>query len=1096
MPGVVLVLTDSNGQAYGNPASPWHITIGFTNQSKLMCSTLDRILAGQYSDAQSNIRTLLGRMWRAQNAYRWLWTKDDAIVVETTLVDQPQKLRDLVRLLGLPDTVIEWKEFSTYITAEHSLGKIEYVKVDDSSTDLQLPDSFRLALAFMANGKLVNYYVPPSSTTSKLGLSACESASSSPPPPQAGELVDFSIEVEFTGDGLLGGIHEYAPYLGMHTTFGANKVVRRLPLELSGDSARPASRPQNAEKADNMFGFDRDVLSYRLAEQLRFNLAHTERTRGDDSIWFEVWCCSRNSGLHEIDEKESRCVTRHISCGVISLELYTLMKAHADTKQTQFTLTRLVTDNKIVDVKLNEYRAAGVHITEQNYRQHMERAMQETHKGVLQFHITVNRFDAAQYRNSIFGHSNMKTELLHAVKPLGAWGPYVDKEGDLRWGDHEEKDAKHVRPTTKEYRGADGKIHRRDTLELRANFAPILYTSEKGIERMMQCLEKDILTPYARHFMKLDQRSNEPLIQPLNKQISQLQMPMWVSKMGHGPVFSYWSCHDPTTREYATEAERQADLELYGFDERTERLLTTMLHASLRRHGLSPELFQRTIQEHFSLKNKSKVMAPLMSVCRSVIADVGTFAANQALYTADYRFVTRPTGKKLRAESHMVVLDSWDNTILNNIGNSDDCEGMDNTATTIIRSYATGRHTLDFRWESALLNTVQLYLSHSVVYDVGATVTSAYVNTNNEKIDLKKNKDLPMVGDAMDLNSECAGHCHALMGSLLDCLTRLENGSNIGDEVLEKIRAAVPACPLFRARDAQRQMLVLEPTGSIDENILPLQEAFGHDATLLRKKMSERLFLKVLRARLDKRREEGAPDISDMFMGEGMPYYVEKQKPQRRISAFYNEVVHASSIDLMKRFHPSLGQFAFCRRVQGQFYYGVKIADMIRHPQEYTLITPFYETRHRWDTEVRPFVEALQHQLPLMAFGRYSDEQYAQVRSEYLRTEEVTARRDYETVSRPSGTATKEAAAFEERLHGVALNANQSVVRLYTRPWKLQSDEKLTKELKQFIASTPGLVAHGWRLERHLPVCPLAVEIHCVVDVEAVMAYAKKHNLK
>ena len=1003
-------------------------------------------------------------------------------------------------------------------------------------------------------------------------------------------MFEFDVAVRLEGDGLLGGIHEYAPYLAVHGTFGEYKLAQEITLKLANGEHAPKLANHERRKEPGLFDFDEKTLHYATAEPLRFKLQYTQHTRGDETVWFELWCHTRNSGLGEIDAHEARYTERHSSCGLFPLELYTLLRQHAESKESRFAFSQSICDDKVVAHRLQEYsQEQGIVINGQNRREYIGRAMEETRKGTLHFEVEMHQFDAQLYPHSIFGRRHMKRDHLCAVMPLGGDhnGLYVDDDGALRWGgshikkrevhwrdkngrehkhkelvlegepaglyiddddglrwggphikkrevhwkdkngrEHKHKElvvegehnglyiddddalrwaGPHIKKREVHWRDKNGREHKHKELVLEgktalgdqqtvssSSYTPVLYNSEKGVQCMMRAMEHQVLGPYARHFMQLERTGPAPLITPLNAQIAQLQMPMWVSKMGQAPVYAYWACHDPTTREYADESMRQRDLELYGFTVRTEKLLLTMLNSSLRRHGLSAEAFEREIRTHFAPENKSQQLSTLLRLCEKVLADTGTFAANSANYTADFRFVTRRDPASGKRVSKMIVLDSWDNTILNGVGNSDDCEGMDNTATTIIRAYATGRHTLGFAWESPLLNACQMLLRHTVIYDVGATVTSAYMDADHKKIDMKNAKDLPMVGDKTDLAAECGGHCHALWEPLTVSLDRLRNG-NTPAEVLQRVEAAVPACPAFQARDRQRQTLVLEPTSSIEPYILPVKETCGDNTVLLRKECAGRQFQKALRARLEARMEKvgekmqmkkGMVDFRDMLGPEGLPYYVEKQHPNRRVSSFYDTVVHATSLELMK-FDTSLAQLAFCSSIDGRMHFGAKIADMLRNRSKYALMTPFSQNRAEWQQQVRPLVESLQHQLPFMAFGRYTEAQTEKICSRYNLTEEINAQYKFTGVGASEKLRQKSAAEFERLAHSVAENPDLSIVPLYSRDWKFGIDAQQTAQLKQFIAETPGLVAHAYYIECHVVPLGAAVEILCIINNKA-----------
>jgi hypothetical protein len=847
------------------------------------------------------------------------------------------------------------------------------------------------------------------------------------------DLCEFNCRIHYDASGLLldAKRSEYNPYFGVHATFGEYKQIMRVGLNECGSIPRHQHTHHATKVKDGEYTYGDVIKKYSSPNNFSFRVPYNgDNTRIDEMISFELFCHTRNSGMDDMNQRESKDVERQITCGIFQLEVVNIINAYKQLSNgaKTFNMTQKIFDDKVIQIKMDEYaKRDGVQMSEEMYKKYLDAAIDETHKGLVTLEITMKNFSDKHYNNSVYAMKNFKNSSINSTCVSNKYT--LNAKNDANKSD---------------------------------GFIPISYTSQMGIQRMMSSLETHVLTPYCHHFMKMNNSERDPLYLPSNNMVANLQLPMWIAKQGRLPVAVYWSCHDPTTREYHNEDLRKKDLEIYGYTEKTEKFFTKLLTASLRRHGLSADLFEKTVRNHFSNENKSTKLDETFLICEEVIADVGTFAANTIYYTSDYRFVSSK-----HKTARLVPLDSWDNSPLNNIARSDDCEGQDNVATTVIRAFATGRHTLGFQWESSLLNSVKLYLNHSIIYDVGATVTSAYVDTNNKKIETKQ-KDLPMIGDPMDINSQCDGHCHALMGSLTDGIRRMETG-NLPPDLLNKIRGATIQCDAFQQRDAQRKMLVLEPTGSIEPRILPVKEAYALSTVLCNKKEAERHFMKSLRTNLEKHK-----DLMDMFVGEGMQHYVEKQDPNRRISSFYNEVVHATSVDLWKRFDdPTLSQFAFTRKFGvDDWRYGSKIADFIRTSENYALVFPFTSNRQEWQQNVIPLIESVEHQLPIMSFGRYGEEDFKKVSTVNYESRQLSA------VSQEK---------FEKLIYNVAQNPNQSVVRLYSRPWKLKDPQSKT-QLDTFLSNTNGMIMHGYYTEHQIPVCDPIIEILCVIDVQKCLA--------
>ena len=774
-----------------------------------------------------------------------------------------------------------------------------------------------------------------------------------------------------------------------------------------------------------------------------------------------------------MDKREAQFVERQVSMGLFQLsvaQLITLFKSNGLALGQPFVIESSIVDDKIIEAKVQDYaREERKQPTRALYDEYVKRAITDTHKGQVKFEIRMNQFSEALYTDSVF-----HIQDFQARTPM-ATHSFAGAVTALSAGRHQHH---HRREQSGMGRGEPpvSPAPQPSPVEdfpsqVVTAFQPLSHTSQLGHQRMLECLEGCVLQTYCRKFMKLNQYDADPEYAPANDTVKNLQFPMWVSKMGRTqPVISYFSCHDPTTRVYHSEEARRVDLAQYGFNAATEHYFLAVLNASLRRMGLSAEVFEREVRNHFSVENRATTLSPLFALCEEAISRLGTFAANCAYYTADYRMVRDSAKGDL---ARMIVLDSWDNTILNDAGRSDDCEGQDNTATTIIRAFGTGRYDLNFQWESPVLNAVKLYLAHSVIYDVGATVTSAFYNTSNEVVDLRK-AELPMVGDAVDVRSKADGHCHGFMEAWTNMMRRVENG-NMGASQLALVRARTIDDAAFQQRDALRGVQLIEGTGTVEPRQLPLEEAYAGNDLLTTKKRAERLFIKALRARMAARKLDAKQvDLSEMFNGEGLPHYVAKQHPQRRISDFYKEPVMGCSVELYQLLGFRFSQFAFTRiGDDGKHRYGVSIGDFMRTTDRYGLIFPFAHCDAEWEQKVAQMTECVQHQLPLMAFGRYNERQYGEVHSRFLSL----------------GATKTSQQEFEQVVHNVATDPTLSIVRLQTRQWRLDADETKTVALRRFIGESQGLVTHAFYSEHHLPVCDPMIEILCVIHVPTCLQF-------
>ena len=912
------------------------------------------------------------------------------------------------------------------------------------------------------------------------------------------KICSLSIRYTIDCDGL-NQEKEFDPYVSVHTSFGGQRVKendlliridRPKPLSIRrGYSAKDEGEEESSAKKIVMS--HEEIPCYRSSKPLEIVLVDYDQMKGDDTIRFKLFSHTNYSGVDSIDKSEGPYRTRQIPSGFCDLELIDLFKYYHEAitsnnhpKEVTFDVKDLFIDQKVIDEKVHELLEKNRMPTEKETNDAMQQARGLTEKACITFTVTMRNFDEALFQKSIFAVDDLTVNHLHSMLPLDA-----------------------------------SLVNKRNKTKQQPHFHSVLFNSSKTWHLWLRAMNS-ALGQYCAHFMGDEETGELSLYKPCDASVSNLQLPIYASEVGKMPVYAYWSNHDPYYREYSSKEARDRDLQLYGFDAKTEEYFLLMLHSALRRFGLDEETMIREIELHFSPTNTSTCPAADFLRVEEAIADIGTAVANSADYTADYRFMTTENrlkdghttiGEQRRCTKcsrvlrdhegelamRVVQLDSWDNTILNNTSSCDDCEGQDNTATTVLRSYAIGRPDLGMDWASPALRAVKKLLAHSAIYDVGALVTSAFMDTNNKKIDVKQ-EELPLIGSEMDKKAQNDGHCFGLMQSLTRTIGLFAAG-NVDREVIARMEAAnkIGGTRLqeerFRERDSKRKLLVLEPTGSIEARLLPLAESYGDESCydpeglLFKKKKAEFLFMKALRAKL---KEEAYKDsgIAELFVGEGMPHYVERQVAQRRTSSFYNSVVHGSSVDMM-RFDPTLSQFAFCTNDK----YGVRIGELIRDsPQSaLSLVCPYAKYREKWEAEIVPMVESIQNQMPIMKFGRYTDKEYAEeIYSRFISPTELSASFAFTS---PTAYTTKQNIEAQRKFEALLketnpLSSNKTIVRLFSRVWKLNQSKEKTELMNRFIRELPGVIDHGYYVEKYVPVCEPVVEDLIVIDVDKVLA--------
>lgn len=868
-------------------------------------------------------------------------------------------------------------------------------------------------------------------------------------------------------DHYLNGGHAYNFLMGHD--FGDN----------GDDDENENETDKSHSEANTTIAVPQNTTIYRTRTPIVYDLSnadfHGHKTmRTDATVWLKLMVVSLISGVPKIDENDRvfTRVKRDIQAGVCQLQLCDLYKEAAMAiRHTQsggpadvaFTIETSFVDPKLMNIEMMEIaqRYVQEHDIEMEeipheVEQHItETAFLRTRRAIVSAVITLRSFDFAAYKDSRFSLADLKTSPLNALMKANRYGNNVDGT-------------------------------QRIAMQGRDAFEPTLYNSLPGIAEIRANMAF-VQRVYCDAFVPLGDRPCR--YQAANDNVRKLHMPHFIGEQGTIPVVGFFGSHTPHTREYASEEARRTELELYDYDDTTEEHLTLMIAASLRRHGMSRDLFMATIKQYFAADNKAANASGLFITAVKIIADAATFAANSIYYTADFRYqkldrnatIVNALKRSTEALFKKHNVDSFDSTSLNGTGNAGDCEDSANVAYTILQCFGHGRYRLGNEWRSPLLNSVKAVLDRMVIFAVGATVTSAYVDNNNKPVDMKEeNRDLPIVGDSLDNRSQCDGHCYAimLMDAVVDQL--LANG-NLDERQLATVRRQWPQ--QFTKRDFTVPVIVLEGTGSVEPTLLPVDEVYDDDANRRVERIQARCeiaFLKEMKARLTSDRD-AYKDIIDMFSGEGVPFYVEKQPINRRVSRFYRELIHGIALNLYSK-RETLSQISFCKRVHtgrgGEhevgYEYGVNTGELLRsgtaHNKEIALITPFKDISREWHHKVIRMMESVENQMPIMRFGHYTREQFTT--GVYSRFVPHTNRLG-DTTGR----------LIEAMLEKVAGNPELTVVRLQSREWKLRDKERLAK-LDRFISSFDKVVCHGIFAEKHIDRCDALVDILLVVKCQ------------
>lgn len=923
-------------------------------------------------------------------------------------------------------------------------------------------------------------------------------------------------------DGLLGGEHEFDPYFGSWASFNPHRIIpeqqvleevvpqsftqkgigsmlRKEAEKGYGNALLKQNNTKNithrkfdsfnhawlfglmnagkegavaevAKQPDpNDFYIERNNAVYKTRKPIFFDMSDpkyhsTDKLLPDASIWLKMMASTFSSGVPKIDENDRKFGKRlrTLQAGVYFIELYELFNLCAQQEKSGdlvVNIKGMFVDPKLMNLRLSEMyqkvleKGNGSGKISRSLQQSMiEQAYITTRRASMDMRVTVHQFNQYNYKESLFSRKDLNTSNMSATIQMKA--TRIESFAPVT--------------TFNNNSGVSGASGDTETHH-------ILYHSSPGMAQLTSAMDY-VRERYCECFIELENRP-EPLYKPLNKNIASLHLVEYMSDQGMQPVSAYWQHLSPYTRAYANESLRQEDLALYGNKAQTEEHLLMMTRSSLRRHGLSEATFIKSVENHYDPANNATNCDGLFITALKAAGDVGTFAGNSANYTADFRFKdvgdVDPNGKMrhIKRES----LDSFDSNILNGMGNSDDCEGMDNISSPILLVFGYGRYDLNGEWETPLMKAMKKVVDNSVIFDVGATVTSAYVDNNNKPINLRELKrNLPTIGDALDRSSHCDGHCYSFMAPRAVVNEMLLNG-DIDKQVVKKLEVST------KQRYLDTPILVLEGTGSIESTVLPIDEVYSHDSCRDARLQARAAFnfMRMLRAKVtDKEAPALFKEMAEMFTGEGGEYYIEEQPRDRRISTFYREVNSIVPVQLYP-LDATFMQLNFAKRdTNGRFVYGVNMGELLRSGKdsihkksEVSLLSPFNGHADELLRKAVPSMASITNQMPVMAFANYKKEEYGtRIYSRFLAGQRHTQ------------------TTVEKMLASVATDPSLAVIRLQSREWKLTNADKFSK-LEEFLASQNGVICHGFFSEKHIPNCDALVDILLVVKTAIYSEY-------
>jgi hypothetical protein len=1014
-------------------------------------------------------------------------------------------------------------------------------------------------------------------------------------------------------DGVLGGKYEYSPYISTWMTHGNYRVERvyryneiekvsyttipphilkaRKILKMASNSSvdgflkmqafqsmlslndkqqrqEKEKKETSHEAEDPIIDVPQNTSIYELEDEVPFDeFGDYNDMRADIQIRFKLMTHTDYSGIDQIDKTDSGYAIRQLQDGICSFELSEIFAKYVEQNGKYKSsgtcmLKALYVDPKVVGLYIQAQQAELkkahklTHLTEKQEEEIIDKAYMATYKAMVHFEVRIEGFNYENYRKSILSQPNLRETELHAMSPLSSM---------MLTSSSKENNKKSLIQFQSKSTNMKGFIQHKQGATITPSsveFKPYFYNSAKSNINMVKSFD-NLLEVYCDSFINTDKKTAQ--YQPLNKNVSNLQLPYAITEQGKGPASIYWTSQDPWTREYPNAKFREDALKRYGFNENSEKYFKMMFNSSLRRHGLNKKVFIKTIDEHYSLSNKSTSMNPLMIRCAQAVIDVGTLAGNMVYYTSDYRFVPIYDARTDSSTKNHVIrmgMDSFDSETVNGGQNSDDCEGGENVSSKVTHCYEFGRYDLTCDcgggganskektkkkkkgsisivksavncgdWLSRTLQRVQLFLLNTVLGSIGGTVTSEYVDTDNKTVLNIKESDLPIINDKIDRNSRCGGHCWGYLMSLLTAKTMLANGKN-ESAILDKIKPfyitsvskstgeiTVEEHDEFLKRELKMPGMNTEGTGSIEPTILPVNEVYKEYPVERSKATVEKLFLRVMKAKLlaiggnvdmdvNNAKTKKRDAIMSKFQPEGVPFYIEEQLEDRRASLFYKHGVQIMFPSLYRRYDVTLNQAALCKpNTEGVLKYGVNTCDLLRankspNANGVALALPYKDLREKWCNEVIQPLEAVQNQMPLMAVGRYTPKQYQQDVYSYYIDPTTLALNDWhfpENFNEREQFDEKLSAMIDnhpdkttilsqrkmnmERFHQVHLNDNETIVRLYSRTWKMNKSKEELIQFQEFVQDSLGLKHFGYFIEQHLANVDPVVEILCIIDI-------------
>ena len=752
----------------------------------------------------------------------------------------------------------------------------------------------------------------------------------------------------------------------------------------------------NLKSKNGGLGNEKQVKCYKESKtQGPFNWPGVEEgsiLRGDENLWLKLYIHTRHSGQKSIDKREAPFVIREQQAGITKIPINPLL-IEISKWMNGITIDKSLEIKRISDNKIKVFFKSSFFEPKLARIQYA----QLTKKGIT---------DQSALEKKII-NTCTKANIIIEMTISNLTIPFVDNCIKKLTNIHDQYtninydqfvSLMKASLPIKNNINLSSNIDQQQQQQQQSIYIPFGSSLHENIlEKSMEPLINNYMTSML-NLASTPSKKKGSLYKPSNKQVENLHLAYYSTEQGDEPVMGYLLRNRKE------------------FDYNSEKYFLIQLNASLKRNGLTPEYFIKIVNEQFK-RNDSVIIHNYMKCVESVY-NLASFAASQVLYTSDFRYPNDQYVKR----GKQVQMDSWDMDISQGTSNCDDCEGMGSLDLEILDCIQDGRNikgdgdsSIKRGWESPILETARQILLNRSHSGVAGTVNDAFIDANGQKVSNKKIKELPVIGEEIDINSTVGGHFHGLAIPNAILSKWLKNSVDLSKEVIT-IELKEFISKEYKPWQYEENILVLEGTGNIDPFVLPLETTFKNDKIEFNKRKYQKdltEFIKISSPLKDDDEDENNNDtdkegilseqllikqnleshnpkelfiLNHMISTEAQPFYIKNKKQHVRISKFYKDIVHILSKTLFSK-DKSFSQGVFCYKDKKTF--GVDIGDLLRDlgnkESNIMIIRPLIPmNQEHWNILINPLIDTIKRQQPISIIGNFTKEEESKLVSQRL----------------------------------------------------------------------------------------------------------------